>query len=98
MESVNNNSGNTSSDEGQLKEKSATDLPVFAEVQVFSDVPVILENTGSDFGLGEEGDAYRKTQPPVFHSRKLSMISVDRDMEDHYIGLNVLNTRSVLGA
>lgn len=89
MQSVNNNSGEASiSDDTSLKQKSAS----------FDEMPVTVERTHSNFGLGAEGDAYRKTQPSLDRSNKRSMISVDRDMENHYIGLNVLNTRSMIGA
>ena len=48
MDSLNhNNSAGNSSDEAQ------------PQIRNFSEVPITVEQTGHDFGLGVEGDAYR---------------------------------------
>jgi hypothetical protein len=92
MDSLNNHSAGASSGEDTPNKQVLTTRSLDDEM------PVIEERTSSDFGLGAEGDAYRKTQPPLDRSNRKSMISVDRDMEEHYVGLNVLNTRSMIGA
>ena len=61
-------------------------------------MPVTLEHAGSDFGVGTDGDAYRKSMRPLDTSGRSLRQSIGKEMEDHYIGLNVLSTRSMIGA